>query len=256
MDLAIDQDDISDLCTEFLKAWKNKDASTCHGLLSSTFQKAIPCAELEKMIAAVDFKNMDWNAYGGLRPDSDPYDVCVTVSSSDLSVCPVEFRFGIKRNPLDITKLTISSMHFKPALHVEQATRAFIEMWRMGNTKDMLSMMAPSLRETQSREQLLQNIAKMGKITDVGLPGQDMNTQRREKVEFDTSPYHVTVTVRSEDRAITFRFAFKNLQERSFPDASLVNLTYFDDRPKPDGTIELLPESKLKGAFTFLNAGM
>ena len=146
-------------------------------------------------------------------------------------------------------------MHFKPALHVEQATRAFIEMWRMGNTVDILSMMAPSLRETQSREQLLQNMAKMGKLASVGLPGQDMNTQRREHVEFDNSPFHVRVTVRSEDRANTFRLAFVNLGGESFPSASLDKLTYTDDRPKPDGTVDYLPESKLMGAFTFLNAG-
>ena len=55
------------------------------------------------MINAVDFKHMEWDTYGGLKPDSDPFDVSVTVCSSDKSVCPVEFRFGIKRNPLDIS---------------------------------------------------------------------------------------------------------------------------------------------------------
>ena len=255
MDLAIDQADIEKTCTEFLNAWKAKDANTCFDLLDRHFKEKCSVADLEKMINAVDFKQMEWDTYGGLKPDSDPFDVSVTVCSNDKSVCPVEFRFSIKRNPLDITKLTISSMHFKPALHVEQATRAFIEMWRMGNTEDILGMMSPSLRETQSREQLLQNMAKMGKLASVGLPGQDMNTQRREHVEFDNSPFHVRVTVRSEDRANTFRLAFVNLDDESFPSASLDKLTYTDDRPKPDGTVDYLPESKLMGAFTFLNAG-
>ena len=254
-DLAIDQHDIEKICTKYLTAWKGKDANACYALLSSQYQKAITCNDLEKMIHAVDFKGMDWDSYGGMKPDSDPFDVSVTVGSSDKAICPVEFRFGIKRDPLDITKLTISSMHFKPALHIEQATRAFIENWRMGNTEDILSMMTPALRENNTREQLLQNIVKMGKLSSIGLPGQNMNMQRRENIEFDDNPYHVSVKIRSEDRENTFRLTFTNVQEKSFPKASLSKLTYFDDRPKPDGKIELLPESKMNGAFTFLSDG-
>ena len=227
-DLAIDQHDIEKICTKYLTAWKGKDANACYALLSSQYRKAITCNDLEKMIHAVDFKGMDWDSYGGMKPDSDPFDVSVTVGSSDKAICPVEFRFGIKRDPLDITKLTISSMHFKPALHIEQATRAFIENWRMGNTEDILSMMTPALRENNTREQLLQNIAKMGKLSSIGLPGQNMNMQRRENIEFDDNPYHVSVKIRSEDRENTFRLTFTNVQEKSFPKASLSKLTYFE----------------------------
>jgi hypothetical protein len=254
MDLAIDQCEIEDIVEEFLAAWRDRDASTCHGLLGPQYREKCSQRDIDSMITNVNVEDLDWTSCGGLKPDADPFDVSVTCLSSN-NICPIEFRFGIKRSPLKPSSLCISSLVCKPALHVEQATRAFLEMWRMGNTADMLSMMAPSLRDTQSREQLLRNMAKMGKLQAVGLPGDNNRAQRRENVEFDNSPYHVSVSVRSEDRRNTFRLGFANLGKKSFPAASLERLTYFDDRPAPNADAEELPESKLKGAFTLLNAG-
>jgi transglutaminase-like putative cysteine protease len=253
MDLAIDQHDIEGVVETFLTAWKNKDSVACHKLLGPQYKTRCSAAKIQTMIDNVNIMDMDWSSCGGIKPDSDPFDVSVTVLSSN-GVCPTEFRFGVKFSPLDKT-LCISSLVCQPALHVEQATRAFIEMWRMGNTEDILGMMVPKLRQTQNREQLLGNMAKMGKLQSVGLPGENLHSQRREHIEFDNAPYHVSVAIRSEDRANTFRLGFTNLTAKSFPAASIESLAYFDDRPKADANAEELPESQLKGFFTLLNGG-
>ena len=52
MDLAIDQADIEKTCTEFLNAWKAKDAKTCFDLLDRHFKDKCSVADLEKMINA------------------------------------------------------------------------------------------------------------------------------------------------------------------------------------------------------------
>ena len=129
MDLAIDQCEIEDIVEEFLAAWRDRDASTCHGLLGPQYREKCSQRDIDSMITNVNVEDLDWTSCGGLKPDADPFDVSVTCLSSN-NICPIEFRFGIKRSPLKPSSLCISSLVCKPALHVEQATRAFLEMWR------------------------------------------------------------------------------------------------------------------------------
>eukprot|EP00948_MAST-09A_sp_MAST-9A-sp1_P002103 g2103.t1 len=224
---------------DLLKKGPNSYPEIAEELFSDGLAK-VSRQTLFESFKAVKFEDFDFEKYGGLKPDSDPFDATITVASKDPTssdYAEAEFRFAVQKRLRD-GKLTISNIWIGPPQHVVHAARTFLGYWRLGMIKEINDLLKPNMREkwkTESdRSYLLKNITATGKLQSIGLAGQDDTTFGREKVSASSGKFNAMLTVKSERQTWHFLFKFEplNPKTKTFPTESISEFDFYSDEMK------------------------